>query len=181
MSTTPLQKPARAFLEPQSRAGVSPACVGEADAILALARSWGRRDACSRGEKGKKTCTHDNLGTLGREYCARKRCRRCALPPQSMTLAGSRRGLVCAISVQRRFPFFLSANFSAIISFISRDLRLPPADCCRLTSRFSIFISFSRNHAPFSAKPLFPGESIRTRLNLSWGKGSEPNRQIIIR
>ena len=116
MSTTPLQKPARAFLEPQSRAGVSPARVGGADAILALARSWGRRDACSRGEKGKKTCTHDNLGTLGREYCARKRCRRCALPPQSMTLAGSRCRLVCAIYVQRPFPIFLSANFSVIIS-----------------------------------------------------------------
>jgi hypothetical protein len=30
----------------QSRADVSPACVGEADASLALARSRGRRDAC---------------------------------------------------------------------------------------------------------------------------------------
>ena len=30
----------------QSRAGVPPACVGEADALLALACSRGRRDAC---------------------------------------------------------------------------------------------------------------------------------------
>ena len=66
----------------------------------------------------EQTRTHDNLWALGREYCARKRCRRCALPPHSMTLAGSRCRLVCAIRVQRRLPFFLPANFSVIISVL---------------------------------------------------------------
>jgi hypothetical protein len=36
----------QSFHEPQSRAGVSPARVGEAGALLALTRSRGRRDAC---------------------------------------------------------------------------------------------------------------------------------------
>ena len=47
--------------DPQSRAGVSPARVGEADAPLTLARSPGRRDACPTLRFMEKTGVRANV------------------------------------------------------------------------------------------------------------------------